>query len=51
MSRDMAVRLYRETGEKLGPIADATDAEIAVLASFPERVKLSPASSDEAEAA
>ncbi|MNU45841.1 hypothetical protein D3C71_346910 [compost metagenome] len=40
LSRDMAVRLFRTTGEKLGPIALATDEEIAVLEAFPERVKL-----------
>lgn len=40
MSRDMAVQLFRKTGEKLGPIAKATDREIAILESFPERVRL-----------
>lgn len=31
---DFALRLYTETGARLAPIQDATDAEIAVLARF-----------------
>ena len=45
----MAVRLFRETGEKLGPIAAATEAEIEVLSAFPERVKLTSANSDDVD--
>lgn len=43
LSRDMAVRLFRTTGKKLGPIALATDEEISVLEAFPERVRLGAA--------
>lgn len=46
MSREMAIRLFRATGDKLGPIAKATDDEIEVLSSFPERVTLAPAAND-----
>lgn len=49
MSRDMAVQVFRKTGEKLGPIAKATDREIAVLEAFPERVRLGSAN-DQADA-
>lgn len=34
MPRRLAIKVYRSTGKKLGPIADATDAEIAVLEKF-----------------
>lgn len=30
----MAIRIFRATGHKLGPIADATEAEISVLERF-----------------
>ena len=33
-SQRLAVRIYRETGVKLGPIASATDEEIAALESL-----------------
>lgn len=33
-SMSMAVRIYRATGHKLGPIAGATEDEIAVLERF-----------------
>lgn len=33
-SKDLAIRIYRATGEKLGPIAGATDEDIAVLERF-----------------
>lgn len=50
MSRDMAVQLFRKTGDKLGPIAKATDREIAILESFPERVRLRSANDETAAA-
>ena len=34
MPRRVAIRVFQETGRKLGPIAEATDDEIAVLARF-----------------
>ena len=46
LSREMAIRLFRATGDKLGPIAEATDEEIEVLSSFPERTTLTPANTD-----
>lgn len=33
-SRAHAIKLFRATGHKLGPIADASDAEIAILERF-----------------
>ena len=35
--RALAITAYRLTGQKVGPIADATDEEIAVLERFEER--------------
>ena len=34
MPRRLAIKIYRWNGQKLGPIADATDDEIAVLERF-----------------
>lgn len=50
ISRDIAIRAYRALGVKLGPIAAATDEEIAVLERFDERgpVRAIPASSSHA---
>lgn len=33
-SKDLAIRIYRATGQKIGPIADASDEDIAVLERF-----------------
>jgi len=33
-SKQLAIRIYHATGHKLGPIAEASDAEIAVLERF-----------------
>lgn len=40
MPRDMAIRLYRATGMKCGPVTGATDAEIETLANFPDRAPM-----------
>ena len=34
LNQPMAIRIFRATGAKLGPIADATDDEIEVLERF-----------------
>lgn len=34
LGRPLAIRIWRETGRKVGPIAGASDAEIAVLERF-----------------
>lgn len=33
-SHALAIRIFRATGHRLGPIADASDAEIAILERF-----------------
>lgn len=33
-TKALAIRIFRATGHKLGPIADASDAEIAILERF-----------------
>lgn len=40
MPRGIAIKLFRATGAKLGPIANATDDEIETLEAFPERAKV-----------
>ena len=42
MPRDVAVRIFRATGQKLGPIAEATDEQVETLALFPERLAVEP---------
>lgn len=37
MPRRLAIKLYRATGKKLGPIAEASDDEINVLEKFEPR--------------
>jgi len=37
LPRRIAIRFWKETGQKLGPIASASDAEIEVLEKFDER--------------
>lgn len=40
MPRALAVKLYRATGQKLGPIAGATDDQIETLDRFPDRARI-----------
>jgi hypothetical protein len=40
LPRELAVRIYRETGHKLGPLIDATETEIVALERIPLRVRL-----------
>lgn len=40
LPRELAVRIYRETGHKLGPLVDATEREIKALERIPLRVRL-----------
>ena len=37
LPRRIAIKFWRGTGQKIGPIANATDAEIQVLEKFEER--------------
>lgn len=37
LPRRLAIKVWRKTGQKLGPIADATDDEIRVLERFDEQ--------------
>ena len=37
LSRERAILIYRATGHRIGPIRDATDADIAVLERFEDR--------------
>lgn len=41
LPRELAVRIYRETGQKLGPLANATEDEIDALERVPLRERLS----------
>ena len=40
MPRDLAIKLYRATGLKMGPIADASDEQIETLEQFPDRAPM-----------
>jgi hypothetical protein len=49
--RTLAIAAYRKTGVKLGPIADASDADIDVLERFETRSPTTPAAADARSAA
>lgn len=50
MPKRVAIRVWRKTGLKLGPIAQATDEEIAVLEKF-EELGAAPAEGERGAAA